>query len=133
MTENQIELLPALLESNYGLFRGIIRDALTESLENGDAIKDMRHIYGDFMRALSHTLNEYDCPPGTIETVTAAPSAAQSLGAIKTPRKARSSRENGALGGRPRKFVKLNALIDAAQAHADALTARLDDLEKRVK
>jgi hypothetical protein len=131
MTENQIELLPALLESNYGLFRGIIRDALAESLENGDAIKDLRHLYGDFMRAISHTLDEYGSPEGVLDEVTAAPSAAVALGSIKSEARARASRENGALGGRPKKLVKLNALIDDAQASINALTARLDAMEKR--
>jgi hypothetical protein len=70
MTSNEIESLPADLESHYGLFRGIIRDALAESLENGDVITDMQKLRGDFYRALSHTLDEYDAPAGTIEAIT---------------------------------------------------------------
>lgn len=71
MTSNEIESLPAALESHYGLFRSIIREALAESLENGDAIADMQKIRGDFYRALSHTLDEYDAPAGSIEEITA--------------------------------------------------------------
>lgn len=70
MTANEIEAMPAVLESHYGLFRGIIREALAESLENGDAITDMQKLRGDFYRALSHTLDEYDAPAGTIEEIT---------------------------------------------------------------
>jgi hypothetical protein len=73
MNSNQIESLPALLESNYSVLRGIVRDQIKESLENGDVITDMRHIYGDFMRALSHTLDEYEAPEGILESITAAP------------------------------------------------------------
>ena len=71
MTSNEIESLPAVLESHYGLFRGIIRDALAEALENGDAVTDMQKLRGDFYRALSHTLDEYGAPAGTIEAITA--------------------------------------------------------------
>lgn len=71
MTSNQIEEMPALLESNYGLFRQIIRDALAESLKNGDAIEDMRTLRGDFYRALSHTLDEYGAPYRIVEEITA--------------------------------------------------------------
>jgi hypothetical protein len=70
MTENEIESMPALLESNYGQFREIIRAELAEALENGDAIGDMRILYGDFMRALSHTLNEYAAPAESIGDIT---------------------------------------------------------------
>ena len=70
MTSDQIESLPAVLESHYCMFREIIREALAESLENGDAITDMKKIRGDFYRALSHTLDEYDAPKGTIEEIT---------------------------------------------------------------
>ncbi len=70
MTANEIEAMPAVLKSNYVLFRGIIRESIAESLENGDAIEDTRKLYGDFMRALSHTLDEYYAPEGTIEEIT---------------------------------------------------------------
>ena len=71
MTSNEIESMPAVLESHYCLFRSIIRDALAESLENGDVIKDMSELRGDFYRALSHTLDEYDAPFGALEMITA--------------------------------------------------------------
>jgi hypothetical protein len=71
MTSNEIESLPAHLESNYCIFRDIIRDALAESLENGNAVTDMRTLRGDFYRALSHTLDEYSAPLGTLEAITA--------------------------------------------------------------
>ena len=71
MTADQADQIPADLESNYFLFRGVIRDALRESLENGDPRNDMRFIYGDFMRAMAHTLRDYDAPAGTMEIVTA--------------------------------------------------------------
>ena len=71
MTSNEIESLPADLRSNYGFFRSIIRDALAESLENGDAVAGMQKLRGDFYRALSHTLDEYSAPAGTIEAITA--------------------------------------------------------------
>ena len=71
MTNNEIESLPAVLESNYGLFRDIIREALFESLENGDAIDAMQKIRGDFYRALLHTLEENDAPSLAIEEITA--------------------------------------------------------------
>ena len=71
MTSNEIESLPAVLEAHYCLFRGMIREALAESLENGDVIPDMQKIRGDFYRALSHTLDEYDAPAGTVEEITA--------------------------------------------------------------
>ena len=71
MTADQAEEIPADLESNYCLFREILRDALRESLENGDTMNDMRSIYGDFMRAMAHTLDEYGASSGTMEIVTA--------------------------------------------------------------
>lgn len=71
MTSNEIESLPAVLESHYCLFRDMIREALAESLENGDVIPDMQKIRGDFYRALSHTLDEYHAPAGTLEEITA--------------------------------------------------------------
>jgi len=71
MTSNEIESLPAHLESNYCIFRNIIGDAISEALENGDAVTDMRTLRGDFYRALSHTLDEYSAPAGTIEAITA--------------------------------------------------------------
>ena len=70
MTSNEIESLPADLESNYCLFRSIIRHALSEALENGDAVTDMQKLRGDFYRALSHTLDEYSAPAGTLEAIT---------------------------------------------------------------
>jgi hypothetical protein len=72
MTSNEIESLPALLESHYCIFRDIIRDALYEALLNGDAVEDMQKLRGDFYRALSHTLDEYNAPAGTIEEITQA-------------------------------------------------------------
>ena len=51
ITSDKIESLPAHLESNYGSFRESIRETLTESLENGDAIKSLQTLVGDFMRA----------------------------------------------------------------------------------
>jgi len=42
-----------------------------DSLENGDVLADMRTLYGDFLRALSHTLAEYEAPAGTLEKITA--------------------------------------------------------------
>ena len=71
MTSNEIESLPAVLESHYFMFRDIISESLRESLENGDVIPDMQKIRGDFYRALSHTLDEYDAPAGTLEEITA--------------------------------------------------------------
>jgi hypothetical protein len=71
MNENQIESLPAALESDYGIFRNVIRERLSDALENGDAIQAGRVLIGDMLRALSHTLNEYDAPDGTLETITA--------------------------------------------------------------
>ena len=63
--------MPALLESNYCEFRARIRETLADALENGDAVKSMQTILGDFMRALNHTLEEYDAPKTTLEEVTA--------------------------------------------------------------
>ena len=71
MTSNEIESLPAVLEANYCMFSDIIREALRESLENGNVISDMQKIRGDFYRALSHTLDEYHAPAGTLEEITA--------------------------------------------------------------
>jgi len=73
MNSNEIETLPAHLESNYCLFRDIIRATLSEALANGDAVADMQKLRGDFYRALSHTLDEYSAPAGTIEAITACP------------------------------------------------------------
>ena len=69
ITAEQIELLPAALELNYFTFRESIRDSLEEALESGDAVRDMQTCLGDFMRALSHTMNEYGAPEGTLEQV----------------------------------------------------------------
>ncbi len=71
MTSNEIELLPAVFESNYGFFRSIIRHALSEALQNGDPVAEMQKLRGDFYQALSHTLDEYSAPAGTIEAITA--------------------------------------------------------------
>jgi hypothetical protein len=74
ITEGDIDWLDvrrALLEINYGMFRDICRAQIQDSLENGDAIGDMRALYGDFMRALSHTLGEFEAPAGTLEEITA--------------------------------------------------------------
>ena len=71
MTSNEIESLPAVLESHYCMFSDIISEALRESLENGDVISDMRKIRGDFYRALRDTLQEWHAPDGTIEEITA--------------------------------------------------------------
>ncbi len=70
MTSKEIESLPAVLEANYCMFAGIIAEALRESLENGNVISDMQKLRGDFYRALSHTLQEYDAPAGTVEAIT---------------------------------------------------------------
>jgi hypothetical protein len=71
MTSNEIESLPAALESHYGMFRDIIHEAFVEAFENGSTIADMQRIRGDFYRALLHTLDEYEAPFGTIELITA--------------------------------------------------------------
>jgi hypothetical protein len=71
MTSNEIESLPADLESHYGFFRSIIRATLSEALANGDAVADLQKVRGDFYRALSHTLDEYSAPAGTLEAITA--------------------------------------------------------------
>jgi hypothetical protein len=73
MNENQIESMPAWLESNYGMLRDITRAQLADSLENGNVIEDMRALYGDFMRALSHTLGEFEAPAGMLEEITRQP------------------------------------------------------------
>ena len=69
ITPEKIKALPAHLESNYCTFRESIRETLTESLENGDAIKSLQSLVGDFMRALNHTLEEYDAPENTLNDV----------------------------------------------------------------
>lgn len=69
ITSDKIESLPAHLEANYGSFRESIRETLSESLENGDAIKSLQSLVGDFMRALNHTLEEYDAPENTLNDV----------------------------------------------------------------
>jgi hypothetical protein len=71
MTSKQIESIPARLESDYEEFLDRARAQLTDSLENGDVVADMRALYGDFLRALSHTLAEYEAPAGTLEAITA--------------------------------------------------------------
>ena len=69
ITSDKIETLPAHLESNYCTFRESIRETLAEALENGDAIKSLQSLVGDFMRALNHTLEEYDAPENTLHDV----------------------------------------------------------------
>ena len=71
MTSNQIESIPARLESDYEEFLNRARAQLADSLENGDVVGDMRALYGDFLRALAHTLAEYEAPAGTLEKITA--------------------------------------------------------------
>jgi hypothetical protein len=71
MTSKQIESIPARLESDYEEFLDRARAQLTDSLENGDVVADMRALYGDFLRALAHTLAEYEAPAGTLESITA--------------------------------------------------------------
>ena len=71
MTSKQIESIPARLESDYEEFLDRARAQLTDSLENGDVVADMRALYGDFLRALIHTLAEYEAPAGTLEKITA--------------------------------------------------------------
>jgi hypothetical protein len=66
ITLEQIESLPAHLESNYCTFRESIRETLAEALENGDAVKSLQYLVGDFMRALNHTLEEFDAPENTL-------------------------------------------------------------------
>lgn len=70
MKTTEIQAMPATLESSYGLFRDIIREVLAESLENGDAITDMRQLRGDFYHALNDTLDEFCAPTGSIEAIT---------------------------------------------------------------
>ena len=71
MTSKQIESIPSRLESDYAEFLDRARAQLTNSLENGDVVADMRALYGDFLRALAHTLAEYEAPAGTLEKITA--------------------------------------------------------------
>jgi hypothetical protein len=73
ITPEQIKSMPAFLESDYCEFRGRCRDALSDSLENGDAIQSMKTIYGDFMRAFLHTLEEYDTPKEIIDQLLTTP------------------------------------------------------------
>ncbi len=70
MTTEQIEELPSVMEANYCSFRESIRAELSDALENGDAETAMRKIYGDFMKALMHTLDEYDAPAGILARIT---------------------------------------------------------------
>lgn len=69
LTSEQIENLPAHLESNYCAFRESIRETLQEALENGDAVKSLQTLVGDFFRALNHTLEEFDAPENTLNDV----------------------------------------------------------------
>jgi DUF917 family protein len=73
MTNQQIEAMPALRESNYDSFVFIISDALCESLENGDVIADMKTIRADFYHALKDALDGFSAPEGTIEQITRTP------------------------------------------------------------
>jgi hypothetical protein len=66
ITSDKIESLPADLESNYCTFRESIRETLSEAIENGDAVKSLQTLVGDFMRALSHTLEEFHAPENTL-------------------------------------------------------------------
>lgn len=70
MTANQIENTPAALEGDYCEFRTRIRETLPQALENGDAVAAMQTMLGDFLRAMSHTLDEYGAPDGVLESVT---------------------------------------------------------------
>jgi len=70
MNHQQIESLPCSLESHYCEFRERIRAELSDALENGDAELAMRKMYGDFMHALIHTLDEYDAPSHMLERIT---------------------------------------------------------------
>ena len=70
MNENQIESMPARLEGDYCEFRARMRETLAEALENGDAVAAMQTMLGDFLRAMSHTLAEYDAPEGILEAAT---------------------------------------------------------------
>jgi len=69
LTPQQIESLPAHLESNYHTFRESIRETLQESLENGDAVKSLQNLLGDFLRALNRTIVEFDAPENTLNQV----------------------------------------------------------------
>jgi len=69
LTSQQIENLPAHLESNYCTFRELIRETLQESLENGDAVKSLQSLLGDFLLALNHTIVEFDAPENTLNQV----------------------------------------------------------------
>jgi hypothetical protein len=70
MNADKIESLPSAMEANYCEFRYRIRAELADALENGDAELAMHKIYGDFMKALSHTLDEYDAPAGILARIT---------------------------------------------------------------
>jgi hypothetical protein len=69
ITPEQIENLPAHFESNYCAFREAISETLTEALENGDAVKSLQCLVGDFFRALNHSLEEFDAPKNTLNDV----------------------------------------------------------------
>jgi hypothetical protein len=71
MTANQIRNLPTSgnIEINLGLYK-FIADVLRESLENGDAVQDMREIYGSFLNQMLDVLEDFDAPENTIEEVT---------------------------------------------------------------
>ena len=71
ITPSQIESLPAHLENNYCTFCETVRETLKESLENGDAVAEMQTLLGDFLRALSHTLEEVDAPKNTLNDILA--------------------------------------------------------------
>jgi len=66
LTSEQIENLPDHLEYNYCAFCELIRETLQEALENGDAVKSLQTLVGDFFRALNHTLEEFDAPENTL-------------------------------------------------------------------
>jgi len=65
--------LPAFLEGDYCEFRARCREALSDSLENGDPLQRMKTIHGDFMRAFLHTLKEYDTPQKVIDQLLTTP------------------------------------------------------------
>ena len=71
MTANQIRNLPVSGDIEINLdFHKLIADTLRESLENGDAIQDMRELYGSFLNQMLDVLEDFDAPENTIEEVT---------------------------------------------------------------
>jgi len=70
MNENDIESIPALLRGDYCKFRAHWDQMIAESLENGDVETDAQLMLGDFLRAMSHALDAYHAPAGTLEAIT---------------------------------------------------------------